>query len=519
MEFPDVYEWICLACGWKGRGIESNELTFFYDGKYSVSLCAKPYEEKMSLTFNFLEGNNFLGKYEIGRYDIGNCMEESMQNNLLPVLLWMFIDPFILRSSKVICTEAFSRFLDMFRELKLEPRIIEPKKYRLVFNSLICAGCTFFPNPMDDELVLEILAQTQQNTLILMGLEGTHRFMGFLASTLFLFSFSSSKFHRSWTQSIFKRESSNQRLWMQWIFERVSRISYNSSTEGSWIITSYSPLSALKTEEKYSGFREKAHLKWADVDRDRLRWGLNNHQLQCTLQFEPVVNVCSDCIKVSLHLDNVRCDVLSLEGISDESIRGLPKERHFPAKICLTIGPENGFSVQGVSLSVSSSNPITDIGKGYNYEAAVQTDMVGLKASKSTTSTERIKKWNFQHSVFNNTNAKLDWTLYDSTTGKPVFKTQPPKISIFSGKSVSSFDKAFTEEGGVVFARDDYGKPVTWKIYRNFEGQTLKWIVRASIWLTYWPNAYGIHYCETKRHDFRQVVDLTLSHSSSSSSN
>ncbi|GLJ52284.1 hypothetical protein SUGI_1112140 [Cryptomeria japonica] len=393
----------------------------------------------MSLTFKFLEGNDFLGKYEIGRYDMGNCSEESMQNNLLPVLLWMFIDPFILRSSKVICTEAFSRFLDMFRELKLEPRIIEPKKYRLVFNSLICAGCTFFPNPMDDELVLEILAQTQQNTLILMGLEGTHRFMGFLVSTLFLFSFSSSKFHRSWTQSIFKRESSNQRLWMQWIFERVSRISYNSSTEGSWIITSYSPLSSLKTEETYSGFRKKAHLKWAD-------------------------------------LDNIRCDVLSLEGISDKSIRGLPKERHFPAKICLTIGPENGFSVQGVSLSVSSSNPITDIGKGYAREAAVQTDMVGVKASKSTTFTERIKKWNFQHSVFNNTNAKLDWTLYDSTTGKPVFKTEPPKISIFSGKSVSSFDKAFTEEGGVVFARDDYGKPITWKNYRNFEGQTLKWI-------------------------------------------
>ncbi|GLJ52270.1 hypothetical protein SUGI_1111930 [Cryptomeria japonica] len=391
MEFPDVYEWICRACGWKGRGIESNELSFFYDGIYSVSLCAKPYEEKMSLTFNFLEGNNFLGKYEIGRYDMGNCSEESMQNNLLPVLLWMFIDPFLLRSSKVICTEAFSRFLDMFRELKLEPRIIDPRMYRLVFNSLICAGCTLFPNPMDDELVLEILAQTQQNTLILMGLEGTHRFMGFLASTLFLFSFSSSKFHRSCTQSSFKREPSNQRLWMQWIFERVSRISYNSSSEGSW--------------------------------------------LQCALQFEPVVNVCSDCIKVSLHLDNVRCDVLSLEGISDKSIRGLPKERHFPAKICLTIGPENGFSVQGVSLSVSSSNPITDIGKGYAREAAVQTDMVGVKASKSTTSTERIKKWNFQHSVFNNTNAKLDWTLYDSTTGKPVFKTEPPKISIFSGKS------------------------------------------------------------------------------------
>ncbi|GLJ52274.1 hypothetical protein SUGI_1111970 [Cryptomeria japonica] len=164
-----------------------------------------------------------------------------MQRNLLPVLLWLFIDPFILRSSKVIY-DAFSAYLEMFGELKLKAGIIEPTKFRLVFNSLISAGCTIFTNDMEDELVFELLAQTQQNALILMGLRGTDRFMGILASTLFLFSFlSSNNSSVPCTQRFFKRNSSFQESCMELIFERVSRISYNSSNERSWMMMSYSP--------------------------------------------------------------------------------------------------------------------------------------------------------------------------------------------------------------------------------------------------------------------------------------
>ncbi|GLJ52286.1 hypothetical protein SUGI_1112160 [Cryptomeria japonica] len=521
MEFTDVYDWICRACRWKGQGIESNVLSVFADCKYSVLLHAKPDEGKMSLTFNFLESNTPKGKYEIGRYNIGNCSEESMQKNLLPVLLWLFIDPFILRSSKVICEAAFSGFLGMFQELKLEAGIIEPTKFRLVFNSLISAGCTFFTKEMEDELVFEILAQTQQNTLILMDLGGTHRFMGILGSTLFLFSYLSSNFSLSWARRIFKRYSSFQESYMQLIFERVSRISYNSSNERSWMMMSYCPLSSLKTTERYLGFREQAHLQWADGERESLRWSLNNNQLQCVLQFEPKVKLCSDCIEVSLHMDNVRCDVYSLDMISDnKSIRRLPNERHFPAKICLIIGPENGSAVLSVSLSASSPNPTRDIGTGSTTGATIQSDgSTHYNVSWSTTFTERIRRWSSNYSVVNNTEAKIEWIRYDPITKSAVFDSEPPKISTWTRKDVRSIYKSSTDRGTVVFTRDDYPKPITWRLYRNLEGQTLKWKVQAFIWLTYWPNKEGIRYFETRCHDFRQLVDLTLQESSSSTSN
>ncbi|GLJ52278.1 hypothetical protein SUGI_1112030 [Cryptomeria japonica] len=521
MEFPDVYDWICRPCQWKEGMVEPLELTVFADSKYSVLLRAKPSDGKMSLSFYFLEGVTSIGKYEIGRYDIGNCSEESMQNNLLPVLLWLFIDPFILRSSQVICEAAFSAYLDMFREMKLEGGIIEPTKFGLVFNSLISAGCTFFTNDMGDELVFEILAQTQQNTLILMDLGGTHRFMGILGSTLFLFSYLSSNFGLSLTRRILKRNSSIQESYMQLIFERVSRISYNSSNERSWMIMSYCPLSSLKPTARYSGFREKAHLQWADVERESILWGLNNNQLQCVLQFEPKVKLCPDCIEVSLHMDNVRCDVYSLDMISDnKSIRRLPNERHFPAKICLIIGPENGSAVQSVSLSASSPNPTTDILTGSTSGATIQSDRTtGFNVSRSTTYTERISRWDSNHSVVNNTEAKIEWIRYDPITKSPVFDSEPPKISTWTRKDLRSIYKSSTHRGTVVFTRDDYPKPITWRLYRNLEGQTLKWKVQAFIWLTYWPNTEGIRYSETRCHDFRQLVDLTLQESSSSTSN
>ncbi|GLJ52276.1 hypothetical protein SUGI_1112000 [Cryptomeria japonica] len=380
---------------------------------------------------------------------------------------------------------------------------------------------------MEDELVFEILAQTQQNTLILMGLAGTDRFMGILASTLFFFSFLSSNFRLPWTRWIFERDTGIQEPFMQLIFERVSRISYNSSNERSWIVMSYSPLSSLKTTKRYLGFRERAQLQWADVGRESLRWGLNNNQLQCVLQFQPIVNVCSDCISVSLYLDNVRCDVLPLNKISDnKSIHGLPNERHFPARICLTIGHENGHGIQSISLSVSSVNPTTDIGNSSTSEATIQASLMGsvsnsmgYKVSNKSTFTERINRWYLNHSVTNNTDAIIDWIRYDPITRSPVIESEPPKISPWTRKAVRSTYKASPERGAVVFTRYDCPKPITWQFYRKFEGQTLKWKIQASIWLTYWPNAEGIRYFETRRHHFCQEVDLTLQQTTSSTSN
>lgn len=200
----------------------------------------------------------------------------------------------------------------------------------------------------------------------------------------------------------------------------------------------------------------------------------------------------------------------------------LLNERHFTAKICLTIGPENGFGVHSVSLTRSSQNPMTDIGKGNTYEATFEPPKnVGLKASTATTSTVKINNWGFEQSVVNCSDAKIEWTLYDSTTEKAVINNRPPKFSMLGPKtwSIDRYSRAcraFTAEGGVVFAKEEYGNPITWRLNRELEGQTVKWIVKGSIWVTYWPNTLCTRCSETKRHDFCQEFDLTLAQSSPS---
>ncbi|GLJ52288.1 hypothetical protein SUGI_1112190 [Cryptomeria japonica] len=141
--------------------------------------------------------------------------------------------------------------------------------------------------------------------------------------------------------------------------------------------------------------------------------------------------------------------------------------------------------------------------------------MMGYKVSNSTTFTKRINRWYLNHSVDNNTQAKIDWIRYDPITKNPVIESEPPKISPWTRKAVKSIYKASTERGIVVFTRDDYPKPITWQLYRKLEGQTLKWKVQAFIWLTYWPNVDCIRYFETRCHHFYQEVDLTLQQSSS----
>lgn len=55
--------------------------------------------------------------------------------------------------------------------------------------------------------------------------------------------------------------------------------------------------------------------------------------------------------------------------------------------------------------------------------------------------------------------------------------------------------------------QDDYGKPITLRLNRDLERQTLKWIFKASIRLTYSQNTWFSH---TRRYDFHQEVDFKL---------
>ncbi|XP_057862061.1 uncharacterized protein LOC131070513 [Cryptomeria japonica] len=284
-------------------------------------------------------------------------------------------------------------------------------------------------------------------------------------------------------------------------YPSMLKISGNLHTRRSWLVTSYSPLLSMQIMSKF-----------ATAER-RLHRALSYYMLRCSFQFSYIVNVLSDLIEVGLHLNDITCDVLPLEPMYLESmtiIGDFPNERHFPAKIRLRVGAENEWAVHSVSLSRSSPNP---------YEATFRPPKnAGFTLA---TSTVRMKQnWAFEESVVNFSDAQMDWTLYDSTTRKTVFSCEPPKFSVLVPKTwpISRYFKArraFTEEGEAAFAKDVYSNPIIWRLSKSLEGQTLKWIVQGSIFLTYWPNTLGTRFSETRCHDFREEVDLPLLPSSS----
>ncbi|GLJ56085.1 hypothetical protein SUGI_1204070 [Cryptomeria japonica] len=420
---------------------------------------------------------------------LGRCATRQGAFDFSTFMFWGLLSPlpapYDLREPE---SSGVLRFCFLQSLLGIDGGIIDPPEYKHLFNSLITAMHSSFLsyskefklNPGIPSSCSKILAQAQQKARILLGPSEMHGFMHHWAS-------------RFTTESLLFSGKHSSML----------RVSYNSNIGGFLKITSYSPLVSMETTNGSSMVEERLHR------------ALSYHLLHCIFQFGHVVNVYPHWIEVCLQIDNVRCDVCPLHRLM-EITGSVLNERHFPSKICLTIGPKNGHGVHSVSLTRSSQNPITEIGKGNTYEATFEAPKnVGLKATTTTTSTVKINNWGFEQLVVNDSDAKIDWTLYDSTTAKAVFNNGPPKFSVLGPKtwSIDRYSKAcraFTQGGGVVFAKNDYGDPVTWRLNKDLEGQTLKWIVQGSVWLTYWPNTHRTRCSETKRHDFYQEFDLTL---------
>ena len=110
----------------------------------------------------------------------------------------------------------------------------------------------------------------------------------------------------------------------------------------------------------------------------------------------------------------------------------------------------------------------------------------------------------------------MSWFLHDSSDGREVFSSKPSPKKLFQPKAwfrnrYSSAYRPFTRQGGVVFARDQYGETVCWKVDKSAIGKkSMEWELAGCIGLTYWPNKYRTLYNETRRAEFRETLHLTL---------
>eukprot|EP01018_Ginkgo_biloba_P038579 Gb_39272 [translate_table: standard] len=457
MDFPDVYGWICSVL----LTSEADETQVPF-----LQLCISSTNRK-SLTLRvdrIYNGSMFfsLGRrfpsYDLPVLRLGSCTAEEE----------IAVEPM---------------------KFVIDPDIIESSNYKEVFNSaflLLCSNIsTKSPRFEFTEEALDRAAK--QSTPPQLGVDVVECLMRSLGYK-----------YTKWST-----------LNGDFMFHGPStRSTYNLSVPGFSIISVYCPLLSMKH------FKSGSY-KLPQIRDERLQFALCYQQLESILQFRYAVNICQDWIELRIAIDNVRCDAVPLE--SDEAMhkQGAPNERHFPSRISLTIGPQQPSDVLFISLTRFSDNPCREITNATNIEAKFEPPISpGLKASDSVASTIKIDHWSFEQSS-RGKDGTLEWTLYDTVNGKEVTSSKPPKSRVLDPKTwfKDGYSKAyrpFTKQGGVVFASDNYGQTLTWRLHKSIEGKALEWHVRGTIWLAYWPNTYNTYYCETRYHEYCQMVEITL---------
>lgn len=192
------------------------------------------------------------------------------------------------------------------------------------------------------------------------------------------------------------------------------------------------------------------------------------------------------------------------------------KEKHFPSRISLRVTPTVQTDILSVSVSKSSDNPTQEIGleKGVEGSFDPPNSYVGFTVTASESVTMSMKPWKFEQSVYGDS-AYLNWFLHDGANGREVISSKPSKFSLFRPKAwfrdrYSSAYRPFTKRGGVIFAGDEYGESVWWKLCGSAAGKTMEWEIKGSIWLTYWPNKQRTLYTETRKLEFKELLYLKL---------
>lgn len=222
-------------------------------------------------------------------------------------------------------------------------------------------------------------------------------------------------------------------------------------------------------------------------------------------------------IEFKTHLDSHRCDIIQLVNDTLLSKRGVGRsEKHFPSRISLQLTPILQTNIMSVSVSKSSDNPTIDVGTEKTFEAGFEPAAAypGLKLAVGESVTVSLKPWKFEQFVYGNT-AILNWYLHDSSDGKEVASTKPSKLALINPRAwfrdrYSSAHRPFNKQGGVIFAGDEYGESVWWKIEEDARGKTMEWEIRGWIWVTYWPNKHKTFYTETRRLEFKETLHLSI---------
>ncbi|WCJ20974.1 hypothetical protein M5689_003170 [Euphorbia peplus] len=286
------------------------------------------------------------------------------------------------------------------------------------------------------------------------------------------------------------------------------RLCYATEANGFWVLKAYAPVLAMEVTNS------SKNSKFSVIEaRDSvLKYALGHQQLEAVIQLEYSVTFHEGYIRVTARVDNLRFHVAKL-GFSKKEEVDYANERHFVSRARVWVGPEIGATyVTGLSLGRSTNNGEREV----EMQRVVKGSFEKLKAPKIKTRARmgtraKMKNWRWDQDAEGNS-VIFDAVLHDNSNGHEVSmgKTMVDGDGNEVRNGYNGPRRPFTKTRGLVFAGDEYGEGVEWRLSKEMEGNVLKWRIGGEVWVSYVPNEVKSTFFETRCVEWCDEVDLPL---------
>lgn len=293
--------------------------------------------------------------------------------------------------------------------------------------------------------------------------------------------------------------------------------SYAMDSHGLLLLKGYAPVQSM-TRASFNG----EQLPIYDAKESLLRYALGHQLLEAVVQYEYTISYTEHCIQVCIRLDNIRIHVTRL-GFNryDDEKKGEDEfldERHFPSRVRVFLGPVSGPGnyLSGLSLGRSTNNngerkvEVQKVVKG-SFGDVKSPEVKVISKSKTRA---RMQNWKMGQDAEGNV-AVFEAILCDGMDGVEVARWQPSRDGHNGAKGDmrrrhSGAFRPFNKSGGLVFAGDEYGEQVKWRMGKEMAGKVLKWKLGGKVWLSYFPKEFKTNYFETRYIEWSEDLDMIV---------
>ncbi|KAK9109315.1 hypothetical protein Sjap_017375 [Stephania japonica] len=237
---------------------------------------------------------------------------------------------------------------------------------------------------------------------------------------------------------------------------------YAIESHGLWVLKGFAPV--LSMTRSSGGVRNSLKSEGSAI-----RYALAHQQLEVVVQLEYSVHFHESHIQVVARVDNMRFHLVKLGFVKDEEEGDFVEERYYVSRFRVWVGPEVGATyVGGLSLGRSTENPEGEM----EIEKIVKGNLVNSPKANNSNPTVRIKARSSRRRKVRDW-----WWGQDAEGNAAVFEGVLMMRDKAGGGEGATWNGVGPggRRGGLVFAGEEYGEGVVWRLNREMEGSVLKW--------------------------------------------